>query len=89
MGGAEETGRGQADLVFYREPPDGDTTRLARPDGVLIDGVFLDSTDLDRLWSLRLKEAGLDPSAWRRGDLNPPVTPVNRTRQKEVTSHAG
>ncbi|MET9662984.1 amidohydrolase [Streptomyces sp. NPDC006510] len=87
MGWGNETGTGQADLVFFRESPDGDATRLARPDGVLIDGVFLDSTDLDHLWSLRLKEAGLDPSVWSRGDLNPP--PVNRTQKKEVTSHAG
>ncbi|WP_215451541.1 amidohydrolase [Streptomyces sp. ATCC 21386] len=86
MGRRDEPGTGLADLVLFRESPAGDTARLARPDGVLIDGVLLDSGDLDRLWSLRLQEAGLDPSVWRRGDLNPPV---NRTQQKEVTSHAG
>jgi hypothetical protein len=60
-----------AGLVFYRRDPSGRLDVLARPDGVLIDGVFLDEHDLDRLWELRLAAAGLDAETWPRGELNP------------------
>ncbi|MFD9115018.1 amidohydrolase family protein [Streptomyces bottropensis] len=75
-----------ADLVLYRRPPDGEVTALARPDAVLVDGVLLDDTDLDRLWALRLAASGLDASDWPRGDLDPPVTTGRPTKE---AAHAG
>ncbi|GGT66696.1 amidohydrolase family protein [Streptomyces purpureus] len=86
MGWHDKPAAGRADLVFYRRHPDDGPTGLARPDGVLVDGVFLDGEDLDRLWSLRLSAAGLDPSAWARGALDPPVTGA---RPDKEAAHAG
>ncbi|MCX2729183.1 hypothetical protein OOZ19_02930 [Saccharopolyspora sp. NFXS83] len=62
--------RPPSDMVLYRRAPTGDVAALARPDGVLIDGVLLDSDDLDHLWQLRLAAAGLDAAVWPRGELD-------------------
>ncbi|GAB2944444.1 amidohydrolase family protein [Streptomyces heilongjiangensis] len=76
-----------ADLVFYRRPPDrAGLAALARPHAVLVDGVLLDSEDLDRLWALRLASSGVDPADWPRGDLDPPVTAGRTTKE---AAHAG
>ncbi|MFI9721921.1 amidohydrolase [Streptomyces sp. NPDC052396] len=74
---------GPAGLVLYRRLPAavGD---LARPDAVLVDGVLLDGADLDRLWALRLADAGLDAADWPRGELDAVVAGV--PREREVTS---
>ncbi|MEU2856685.1 amidohydrolase family protein [Streptomyces syringium] len=86
MGWQGEPGDRSANLVFYRQHPGGKAANLARPDGLLVDGVFLDGDDLDRLWSLRLAVAGLDATAWARGDLDPPVTGDRLTKE---TARAG
>lgn len=56
------------DVVLYRSAP-STAADLARPDAVLVDGVLLDTDDLDRLWELRLVAAGLDARSWPRGAL--------------------
>lgn len=77
----DESAVGQANLVFYRRPPVEGVGALARPDGVMVDGVFLDGDDLDQLWGLRLAAAGLDARAWPRGELDPPVTGAQREKE--------
>ncbi|MEV5509733.1 amidohydrolase [Streptomyces orinoci] len=75
--------RDPADLVLYRRLP-AEVADLARPDAVLVDGVLLDGADLDRLWALRLADAGLEPADWPRGRLDAVV--AGAPPKREVTS---